>query len=117
MVVFSTNCFNTGRCRTLLRAAFVFLVLPPSPSMALTCTEVEFVAKYSMMLYRQGGQPLSAAIERFYVGEKEDADLYKKIVIDAYDQPLFTSEEYKNKESIEFSNKWYSACIKSGLEN
>ncbi|MBT2965626.1 hypothetical protein [Vibrio anguillarum] len=85
-------------------------------SSATTCVEVEFVAKYSMMLYRQASKPLSEAIDRFSVGEKEEADLYKKIVIDAYDQPLFTVDEYKQIQSAEFSNKWYSACLKSGIE-
>ena len=41
----------------------------------------------------------------------------KDIVIDAYEQPGWASEERRNKAVKEFTNKWTLACVKSLRES
>ncbi len=76
------------------------------------CTSIEFLAK-SAMEFRQKGVAMSTVINGFVEEGQPEAELYKTIIIEAYDSPRFSTEEYQKSEIIEFSNKWYSACLKS----
>lgn len=62
---------------------------------------------------RQNGTPLSSSIDIANgIPDKNERDIAKKIVLDAYDQTKYSSQEYKENSRVEFSNKYMLACMK-----
>ena len=62
---------------------------------------------------RQNGTPLSSSIDIANgIPDKNERDIAKKIVLDAYDQSKYSSKEYKENSRVEFSSKYMLACMK-----
>lgn len=101
--------------------SFLFVSFHINPSFAneadSRCRNMGEIAK-SIMERRQNGEPISNLID---IANKSspDADVVKfmkKIVIEAYDMPLFTAEPFKERTINEFSNKYEVECLKSTLQ-
>jgi len=92
------------------------LVLTSVPVMAegelLSCKEVSDLAS-TMMECRQNGVPIAELLS--YVDTKEMADIRSSvtaIAIEAYEEPNWSTEEFKKKSVVEFGNRWYMLCLK-----
>ena len=72
-----------------------------------TCEEIENFAR-TIMSNRQSDVSLVSMIKVV-----KDNKLGKKMVIDAYESPMFNGKAYKDKTINEFANKWYMTCIKT----
>ncbi|MGE8515776.1 MAG: hypothetical protein ACN6OM_04120 [Alcaligenes nematophilus] len=74
----------------------------------------DFVGDFSksVMLARQSGVP---AQELMAPLKKDDGakyvDTLKRIVVSAYNVPLFRTEDEKEEAITEFQNTWYLSCI------
>ena len=65
----------------------------------------------AIMNARQAGVPMRTAME--LAGE----DRYSQAMVSqAYSQPLWASDEYKNRAATEHANTWYSACIRAAQD-
>lgn len=70
------------------------------------CKDIGGLAK-SIMQARQSGAPAHDLIE--ILGD--DNESLRAIVIDAYSTPMFSTDEFKNREVTKFMNKWYLGCL------
>ena len=70
------------------------------------CEAYSKLAK-GVMTLRQIGEGMASV----YSGS--DTAHYKKLVIDAYEQPMYSSKAYKDKAIAKFQNKAFLQCIKS----
>jgi hypothetical protein len=61
----------------------------------------------TVMESRQLGVPLSKVM-----AVVKDADIPKKIALDAYEQPRFQSEEFRQTAIEDFGNKWETLCYR-----
>ena len=71
-----------------------------------TCAIYSNVANRIMTL-RQIGEDMATV----YAGS--DSEHYRKLVIDAYEQPRYGSKPYQDKIIAKFQNKAFLQCIKS----
>lgn len=79
---------------------------------AQTCEMFNKIAE-AVMTARQSGVALSDLMSDF---ESITSDPYfSQMLIDAYDQPRFTTEEVQKRTIQEFANEHYSQCIKAVL--
>lgn len=79
------------------------------------CEQLYLTAKI-FMEFRQAGLPVIDAMKISDDAYAESKDKYayeilQKIILDAYEQPQFGTDEYKQRESIEFGNKYYLGCM------
>ena len=79
------------------------------------CEQLYIMAKV-FMDYRQDGLPVVDAMKANDNAFADNHDEYmheivKKIILDAYEQPQFSTTEYKQNESKEFANKYYLGCM------
>lgn len=79
------------------------------------CEQLHLIAKI-FMDNRQDGLPVIDAMKINDNSFTKDEDKYmheivQKIILDAYAQPQFGTQEYKQKESREFANKYYVGCM------
>ncbi|MEC6390401.1 hypothetical protein [Acinetobacter pittii] len=75
------------------------------------CIQIAQLAQL-FMTTRQNGAPILEALEIVDKAfkEKEDKDLIKDIVRDAYAQPTYTAPSIKKDQVNEFTAKHYLAC-------
>ena len=65
---------------------------------------------------RQVGVPIDRSLEIARNVAKDNEfflKISKQLVIDAYDQPKFATEKYRNEQVNEFAAKHYIACVKA----
>ena len=80
-------------------------------SMVELCASSANLAKTIMEVRQNGG-------EMFKLLEVANGDeLAEKIVIAAFDEPLYSTEEYKKRAAREFSNEVMLICMKSVNES
>lgn len=69
-----------------------------------------------IMKGKQSGIPIDRALS-LIKDEKGSENIFtetnKLIVLDAYDQPNFSSEKYKNEQLNDFTAKQYISCMKA----
>lgn len=89
----------------------IFLTaLLSAPAMADDyCSELGKLAK-TVMEVRQGGMSMATVMQVF---AKDDNEIYKQMVISAYESPRFTVDSYIQRNVEEFSNEWYLMCVKA----
>lgn len=75
------------------------------------CNSLAALAK-SIMSSRQAGVPMTRAIELISTDNKQVADVSRKLVIAAYEEPAWGSKAMQEKATTEFQNKIYLPCIK-----
>ena len=86
-------------------------LLTATSAQALThkeCTSIGGLAK-SVMDSRQSGVTISELLSLEF--PSETADLVKAMAIDAYKEPHYSTEAYKNTSIVDFENEWYILCI------
>lgn len=102
-------------------AVLVILYIICSPSFVFSntagCSDIGAVAA-QIMENRQIGVPISQIMDAI-MGAIEDADsqaAYKEVVILAYEQPSYSTEEMRQSMVSEFRNQIELQCYKSGMK-
>lgn len=90
----------------------IALLLALSASASAEMTHQEICTAYSslagkIMTLRQMGEEMAIT----YVAS--DTDHYRKLVVEAYEEPRYGSKPYQNKTITKFQNKAFLQCIKS----
>ncbi|WP_237673995.1 hypothetical protein [Vreelandella profundi] len=67
-------------------------------------------AANAVMMERQKGTPKHQVVQTLK-NENAYTGYAKAVVEDAYEQPFFSSAEYKMKRVIQFTNKAYKLCL------
>lgn len=77
------------------------------------CGEIETAAAAAMEA-RQEGVPISTLMKAYLdlSGNEAQASLSKQIVIKAYEEPLWRTQESKERAITEYGNDAYLECIK-----
>lgn len=73
------------------------------------CKEISLISE-DIMEYRQNGVPMATIME-FVSGMEGFSNLGKIIVKDAYSEPLWLTEDAKQRSKVEFGNKYYMECF------
>lgn len=68
----------------------------------------------AIMSARQRNMPMQDLMRDFFGDNSQFDNVARGIVIDAYETPLFNTEQNKKVAITEFQNKWYLECVKSG---
>lgn len=101
------------------------LILSAAVALAITapaladdaCAEFEGLAEV-VVKAKQRGLPMSKAMT--IIGEAGDNPMARRIlralIMDAYKLPNFSSEEYRQKQVVEFRNSVASTCYKVLIE-
>lgn len=74
------------------------------------CKDISLGAE-KLMEHRQTGAPMAEIMESVARQEEASANLGKIIVKDAYSEPLWRTEEAKQRSIVEFGNKYYLKCL------
>lgn len=75
------------------------------------CNALATLAK-SVMSSRQSGMPMTKAIGLINTENKEVAEVTRKLVIAAYEEPGWNSKALQEKATTDFQNRIYLPCIK-----
>lgn len=75
------------------------------------CNALATLAK-SIMGSRQSGMPMTKAIGLINSENKEVADVTRKLVIAAYEEPAWNNKALQQKATTDFQNRIYLPCIK-----
>lgn len=79
------------------------------------CESIESMAS-SIMEARQAGVPASKLVGIINQDmSKELAELGISIVKAAYSKPHYSTESYQQRETTDFANEWYLACLNQDL--
>lgn len=73
------------------------------------CTSVSTTAA-EIMKARQNGVPMSKLIEIF---KKDDAAIFRRLTISAYESPRYSTESIQEKSIQDFENKAFLDCYKA----
>lgn len=71
------------------------------------CKAISYAAG-EVMKGRQNGSEMAAMYE-LTDGNK----MFEVMVIEAYKQTMYTTEEYKNRAVVKYKNLWFGECIKA----
>lgn len=66
-----------------------------------------------IMSVRQSGLSMVKAMEETDKQAKGDREFFKAIIVTAYTEPSYDSEEGQAKASIEFGAKYYLTCLRA----
>lgn len=92
--------------KTILALALI-ASMPATAQVSEFCKEINEISE-TIMKKRQNGVQMIALLN--IAGDNE---IVKKIIMDAYDVPMYSVEANKEREIVNFANQWLSACIKS----
>lgn len=65
-----------------------------------------------IMQKRQSGVDISQMLKIANSLNKKSQDVFKNMIIDAYDRPEYSSSKYRNEEIKKFKERYYIACLK-----
>lgn len=93
--------------------ALALTALLTTPAVADTVTDQEFCTSVSelseaVMEGRQGGTPMS---EMMRVAGSNG--IMKSMVLEAFDHPRYSTRDVKRRTIQEFTNQWFSTCMKA----
>jgi predicted outer membrane protein len=71
------------------------------------CKDISYAAGEVMKVRQNGGE--MAVIYELTNGNK----MFEVMVIEAYKQTMYTTEEYKNRAVVKYKNLWFGECIKA----
>jgi translation initiation factor 2B subunit (eIF-2B alpha/beta/delta family) len=80
------------------------------------CTNIEAVAR-SVMKARQSNVSMTKVMKIVADHFPNDNGLMRKIVIQAYEKPLYSTAEYQEREAEEYANHWAMLCYKALLDD
>lgn len=78
------------------------------PEWAETCTSVAEMAGI-IMSRRQEGASMSKVMD---AATNSGSSVAEEMVIEAYDSPAYSTDDYRESAVTEFTNTWYSKCLK-----
>jgi len=93
--------------KTVLTTLAMFLATPVVSEEGEHICETLGDVAYKVMELRQGGVPMSTVMQI------SDSELVQAIVVDAYDQPRFSTDSYKREATNDFRNDVEVQCYKS----
>lgn len=73
------------------------------------CDAVSHMAK-TVMQQRQQGMSISEMMKH-----DQGQDWIRKVMMDAYDEPRYSTSEYQQETIVEFSNKYHLLCLRGKL--
>lgn len=76
------------------------------------CTNIEGMAR-SVMKARQSNVSMTKIMKIMADHFPDDNGLMRKIVIQAYEKPLYSTAEYQEREIDEYANHWAMLCYKA----
>lgn len=82
------------------------------------CNQLNEMAKV-FMEERQSGRVMADlinVIEQDEVATERGKKLLKDMIIDAYQRPMYSSKELKEREVVDFQNRWYMQCLKADIK-
>lgn len=82
---------------------------PQSNTKEETCNNVSTLA-HNVMKGRQTGMALSEMMKH-----SQGEDWIKELMIDAYDEPRYSTPEYQQRTITEFANTYYLRCFRNQL--
>ena len=109
------------RLMTIFIAMMIFLPLESiyaeeeneTDTMMELCAGIQSLAE-TIMATRQKGTSISTIMKivKNIATNKKQEEILVEMVIDAYDKPQYSGEEYRKKTTNEFANKWALECYK-----
>jgi len=93
-----------------LVTAIALLVSFGARSATVDCNNVAEFAEV-IMEARQVGVSMPKAIEL-----ANGSKLLEKIIVDAYEVPHYSTQEYRSRKISDFRDSWYLACFKAMSE-
>lgn len=81
---------------------------------AEVCVQIERLAG-KVMESRQVGVPMSRVMEIVSKGTAT-ALILQRMVIEAYQEPDYSTEEYKSRQRIEFAARWAAICYEARMK-
>lgn len=98
--------------RLFLIGALLFTpIVSNSKTNKMNCSDIHEVAT-NIMKGRQSGIDITKFAD--IVAETNgEGGVMELLLMDAYEQPKFSSQEYQLDAIKEFANKWYVACYKA----
>jgi hypothetical protein len=95
--------------KTTVMTALFFAVAQPTLAEEKEQNVCESMGElaYMVMELRQEGVPMSQTMQI------SDSDLVKAIIVEAYDYPRFSTQEYKEKAADDFRNEVEVECYKT----
>lgn len=82
----------------------------PSEAVLAHCTSISEMAK-STMDARQQEVSMAKLMAAMKSPDESSNNFIYEVVKDAYKSPAYSSEEYRDKESRRFENKWFAFCL------
>jgi hypothetical protein len=78
------------------------------------CKAISEIASVVMQA-RQIGVPMADLMDVFHKDDYKESEinLIKKMVINAYEQPKFSTTKVQGETITEFSNQWHLSCVKN----
>jgi hypothetical protein len=122
-ILFNNVCNGCGhvvRCimgwgSSMRKLLISMALIMPFQAMASSCEEWSERAGI-IMKYRMGDLPMKDLVNAVNGSKKstdEDKEEGVKLIIKAYDQPRFSSEDYQLRAINRFANDTYKECLKS----
>jgi len=96
----------------IILAVFSSYIYPASEEVLNMCSSYKVMA-VTIMTNRQNEVDMSAMIEIAMNGDPIIQDLTVTLIVEAYEEPSYSSESYKEKAISEFANKVYLGCFKT----
>ena len=97
----------------VLSAITLFSCQPAHAEDSVLCEAQAKLAR-SIMLVRQQGAPMHEAMQRNAKIKNEFARTVHGILVKlAYEEPLYSSKEFKERSANEFATTIFKACLKS----
>ena len=102
---------------TILSVATIVGCNPAHAEDSVLCESQAKLAR-SIMLVRQQGAPMHEAMQRNAKIKNEFARTVHGILVKlAYEEPLYSSNEFKERSANEFATTIFKACLKSTVRS
>lgn len=96
--------------KNFIIAALITVFPFAASSQDLTCADFGQLAE-NIMTARQNGVPLSQLME--LLGELRSIELFEKLVMEAYEQPRYSTKAVQNSTIEDYRNLWELGCYSS----
>lgn len=100
---------------TLIAAMIAAEPVPAKISLDEMCPALGSAA-HSVMKARQANAPLSMVMNAILEASDKNSDIYRALVLDAYQEIAFADERNKMRAAYEFQSKWEMACYEGHLD-
>lgn len=109
--------------KILLAAAISAMMAAPTYAQVAESSIDDSGCRFAMdlsevvMKGRQLGVPITEPVDNFVgaLEDKAEKDMVMKLILDAYDEPKYSTVEYQQEAVDEFANRYYLACMQSEM--